>query len=76
MKTLGIVLCMVGVTLIGCSGEPKADPAKDEALKASFSKKPDINTLNPGMRKMVDSMIANSKNGKPPTSVSPPANGK
>jgi hypothetical protein len=76
MKQFGIALVVASVVVLGCSGDPKPDPAKDAALKASFSKTPDINTLSPGMRKWVEGKIQESKNGKPSTNSKPPTAGQ
>jgi len=76
LKPIWIVLLLLAVTLIGCGGDAKPDPAKDAELKASFSKKPDINTLSPSMRKWVEGKIAESKNGQAPTNSKPPTSGQ
>ncbi|MDR3688725.1 MAG: hypothetical protein P4L46_05040 [Fimbriimonas sp.] len=77
MKAIGTVLLVTAVALLACGcGESKADPAKDAELKASFSKKPDINTLSPGMRTWVQGMIDASKKGKPVNGATPPPTGK
>jgi hypothetical protein len=75
MKPIWMVVVVLSVALAGCAGDSKADPAKDAALKASFEKKPDINTLKPGMRQWVQGMIDSSKKGQPPKATTPPPSG-
>jgi outer membrane protein assembly factor BamE (lipoprotein component of BamABCDE complex) len=67
---------IVGVAAVlfcsaGCKDSSQLSPEQEKAARASFHAKPDINTLSPGMRKMVESMMANSKAGKGP-GVAPP----
>ncbi len=77
MNRIKILLLAFSVAAVGCgSGDAKPDPAKDNALKASFHAKPDINTLSPEMRKMVEGMMDASKKGKPVSAVNPPATSK
>jgi hypothetical protein len=68
MKTFLICTASCVALLCGCGdGQPTLTPTDEKAMRASFHKTPDINTLKPDMRKRVEAMMAASKSGQGPS---------